>query len=716
MHTLLNTHHMLHSVLPPPRQSYTSIQPTHSTPRSNHQHLEIVRLNAKIPPYGQRQGYIPREPEDFGDGGAFPEIFIKQYPLDMGRQDLNKNTSSVVPLKVNEKGEVQYDAILRENMRKNQIMHSKHKDLVDKDDVSEDELMKPSEDTAMEATEATRKALEKMINQQIESIRPAHSHKPNKPVTVRYQSANSTTNGAPIQSRLIKIYEMPSDPLDPPKFRHKKLPPRPPSPPVPIMHSPPRQVTVEDQKNWKVPPCVSNWKNNKGFTLPLHQRLAADGRGLYNHVINDKFAKFSEALLIAERQARKEVEARAQMRLKLSKKQKQQKEKELAAMAKSAKEATKYNQYVAVDKDKEDTQTQQRQRDTSEYDRNARRNRKRKRRDEESDSSEDSDSSQSSNDSEDDERRKAYEERENIRRERERERKRQYRLDRKKTGKNNSVRQRERDISERIALGQFSGKKSTQSLYDNRLFNQDSGLNTGFAADDTYHLYDKPLFHGKSRKIYRPTVDEEMYGMDGGDVLNERSDKIRPHKGFEGAEENRNGRTKRRFEFEKDEEESKKEGDDGLEEELNRFTTVKERKQANGHHKGYMYAAGGGGNGMGNRDKVMFEVGKETENEVNGTRKGGLYYSEEEMKKKRERREREREERSDKRERHRHYTRSRSRSRSPSRDRDRRHRRTHRRSRSRSRSHSRERREKRSRRHSHEDDRYETRGRWRGGD
>ena len=47
----------------------------------------IVSLN--IPPYGQRvkQRFIPRNQEDFGDGGAFPEIHIMQYPLDMGRKD-----------------------------------------------------------------------------------------------------------------------------------------------------------------------------------------------------------------------------------------------------------------------------------------------------------------------------------------------------------------------------------------------------------------------------------------------------------------------------------------------------------------------------------------------------------------------------------------------------------------------------------------------------
>ena len=38
------------------------------------------------------------------------------------------------------------------------------------------------------------------------------------------------------------------------------------------------QVTVQDQQAWKIPPCVSNWKNARGYTIPLDKRLAADGR------------------------------------------------------------------------------------------------------------------------------------------------------------------------------------------------------------------------------------------------------------------------------------------------------------------------------------------------------------------------------------------------------------------------------------------------------
>lgn len=46
------------------------------------------------------------------------------------------------------------------------------------------------------------------------------------------------------------------------------------------MRSPPRKITQEEQRDWTIPPAISNWKNPKGYTIPLDKRLAADGRGL----------------------------------------------------------------------------------------------------------------------------------------------------------------------------------------------------------------------------------------------------------------------------------------------------------------------------------------------------------------------------------------------------------------------------------------------------
>ena len=80
-----------------------------------------------------------------------------------------------------------------------------------------------------------------------------------------------------VQVTADKMSDVVEDPLEPPRFKHKKIPKGPPSLPPPVLRSPPRAA---EQKEWMILPCISNWKNNKGFTIPLDKRLAADGRGL----------------------------------------------------------------------------------------------------------------------------------------------------------------------------------------------------------------------------------------------------------------------------------------------------------------------------------------------------------------------------------------------------------------------------------------------------
>jgi SNW domain-containing protein 1 len=66
-------------------------------------------------------------------------------------------------------------------------------------------------------------------------------------------------------------------------------------------------------QDWKVPACISNWKNAKGYTIPLHMRLQADGRSLQDTSVNQGFATFADSMYAAEKQARKEVEERAKV-------------------------------------------------------------------------------------------------------------------------------------------------------------------------------------------------------------------------------------------------------------------------------------------------------------------------------------------------------------------------------------------------------------------
>ena len=147
-------------------------------------------------------------------------------------------------------------------------------------------------------------------------------------------SLDRYTDGA--KQRVIRMVEAQVDPMEPPKHLIKKVPRGPGSPPVPILHSPPRKLTVEDKQAWKVPPCISNWKNARGYTIPLDKRLAADGRGLQEVTINNKFATLSESLYVAERKASEDLRIRNQIRKKMAMREKEDREKDLRDMASRA--------------------------------------------------------------------------------------------------------------------------------------------------------------------------------------------------------------------------------------------------------------------------------------------------------------------------------------------------------------------------------------------
>jgi SNW domain-containing protein 1 len=157
---------------------------------------------------------------------------------------------------------------------------------------------------------------------------------------IRYtpsQQGQAFNSGA--KQRVIRMVEVQRDPMSPPRFKiNTKIPRGPPSPPAPVLHSPTRKVTAKEQKEWKIPPCISNWKNAKGYTIPLDKRLAADGRGLQQVHINENFAKLAEALYIADRKAREAVEMRAQLEKKLAQKEKEKKEEHLRTLAQKARE------------------------------------------------------------------------------------------------------------------------------------------------------------------------------------------------------------------------------------------------------------------------------------------------------------------------------------------------------------------------------------------
>lgn len=286
--------------------------------------------------------------------------------------------------------------------------------------------------------------------------------------------------------------------MEPPRFKiNKKIPRGPPSPPAPVLHSPTRRVTVKEQKEWKIPPCISNWKNAKGYTVPLDKRLAADGRGLQQLHINENFAKLAEALYIADRKAREAVETRAQLERKLAQKEKEAKEEHLRALAQKARDerAGIKTSHSGVESNVNPEEN----------------------------------------------------ERDQLRQDRHKERARERNLARAAPDKRSKLqRERERDISEQIALGLPSrGASSNEVQFDQRLFGQNQGLGQGFTDDEAYNVYDKAWREGGSlaNHLYRPSknLDKDIYGDDLEKVV--KTNRFVPDKEFSGTDRSAGGRS-----------------------------------------------------------------------------------------------------------------------------------------------------------------------------
>jgi len=527
-----------------------------------------------VPPQGKRKGWVPRSIADFGGGGAFPEIHVAQYPLDMGRKQ--NQSSQVLALTSDGTGKVRHDMLATVGQREGKHIVSARDSLKAKH-LSEEELAKPEPDKAAENTERTRLALMSQMADKVAgvagSLEKATADKKG-PSFIKYTPNMSDGSGRPSNTRVIRMVEAPVDPMEPPKFKHKRVPRGPPSPPVPVMHSPPRKITAKDQQDWKIPPCISNWKNLKGYTIPLDKRLAADGRGLQEVSISDNFAKLSESLYIAERNAREEVEKRAHIQKKLAAKDKERKEEELRELAMRAREERMERVMPPPPPPPGGPQGEQALEplDGGGGDEVAGRD--------------------------------------ELRHERKRERERERRLENKDGKRSKMTRDAERDVSERIALGQ-AVPKSTETLFDQRLFNQSaSGMSSGFSSsDDQYNIYDKALFKGgaAAESLYRPTQrkDDDWDDEDKAEAnILQSARQFRPSdKGFDGVSQQQ--RRDGPVEFEPEDNEADPFG-------LDQFLSEAQKgKPLEGIGKGSgMAAATGGsmsGEGGSGRSRVNFE-------------------------------------------------------------------------------------------------------------
>ncbi|MEW5302888.1 MAG: hypothetical protein WDW36_005628 [Sanguina aurantia] len=508
--------------------------------------------------------------------------------------------SKTLAVTVNAEGQVNYDAIVKQGANRDKLVYSDHKALVPKVDLlSKEALAKPDQEEVDKTAQETMAALQKVVTGKVSIANPSTLPSQSGASTlIKYtptQQGSQYNSGA--KQRIIKMQEMPVDPLEPPKFRHTKVP---------------RGV---DHSNWKIPPAISNWKNPKGYTIPLDKRLAADGRGLQSTTINDKFAALSEGLFTAESKAREAISMRAEIQKQLLIKEKAKKETELRDLALRARteraggggmmggavmgsmpEAPMAQTDAASDSDEDDDRQGgarsrggaigvgrpgggdggrdggggARQQAVPEENETREEREERRRRDE-------------------------------IREERRRERERERRLESKDAhgGKKSKLtRDRDRDVSEKVALGMAKVPGGGEVMYDQRLFNQEQGMASGFGAEDSYNTYDKPLFAERaSANLFRPTkADGEQYG--GGLEAEEggvRSDKFKADKGFKGADVSAGPRS-RPVEFERNVEEADPFGLDQFLSEVKGKGRGKPNALDGIGKGGGMRAAGGGAN------------------------------------------------------------------------------------------------------------------------
>lgn len=544
----------------------------------------------------------------------------------MGRPGGVSSSSGTLAATRNERGELSLDALVSSAPGAAAIVHSRPESLRPRLDRLEGDLSAPDEEEVKRTREETAKALEAVVQRRQAAVDPsaaaAAAARGSEAQYVRYTPSASAA-GPHVGTRIVRIQDAPVDPLEPPKFRHVKVPRGDVEPPVPVLHSPPRKLSKEDAAAWKIPPCVSNWKNNKGYSIPLHARLAADGRGLAEVALNDRFAKLSEAMYVAEQSARDAVEARAAVQREIATRERDRREQELREMAAKARAdrlggGSGASASVAGRAEPEDerraagagaerpggggdrrggggddaekirrprgrasddggdsdrdgaprrhgslrpgassrspSRSPARHRDSS-YSPSPDRRSHPRRRAASSSRSPSPDRRRAASSSRSPPRRRASSRsrspespssrrarlaREALREERRRERERERRLDAgaARAGKRSKAsRDRERDVSEQVALGQarVSAAPAGDAAYDARLFGRDAGGTGGFGAEDDYALYDKPLFADRSA-VYRGRAGEaaRAEGREGGRDGGAR--RFRPDRGFEGVD------------------------------------------------------------------------------------------------------------------------------------------------------------------------------------
>jgi SNW domain-containing protein 1 len=517
----------------------TPVRPVPSVP-SYEERCRAAALAASLPKAERPKLFVPRQLADFGDGGAFPEIHVAQYPRHMGnphiQRPVNGSAASTAIVEVDATGAVSYDAIVKGGTNSDKLVYSKLEDMRG-GPARPDEIALPTPEEEADEAARTNAALQSLLLQKTAldkaagtaMIQAATSQNVEQNTEfIKYTARPDAPGYNPsAATRIIQMVPAKLDPLMPPKHKHVKAPRGPAEDPVPVLQAPPTKLTKEEQAAWQVPACISNWKNPRGYTIPLDKRLAADGRGLLGTptVNASQFAALAESLQVAERQARQEVQLRARTHQQLVRAEAEEREAALRALAQQARRERGGAAPVSALPQADDASIDSALSDGAEDDVVVSHHR-----------GIDPETRGSRVDTDEE---VAARQREKLRLERKRERERELRLEANVELKKKQRLEEERDVSEKIALGVPTTGAGADNV-DARLYNQSAGMDAGFGAEDEYNAYSKPLFAATAAvgSIYRPTRGDTEYNAD---EQYERlqvgaTSKFQPHQGFGGAE------------------------------------------------------------------------------------------------------------------------------------------------------------------------------------
>ena len=381
---------------------------------------------------------------------------------------------------------------------------------------NKDFLKKPSEESTLENIYNTKKALEKLSNHRIKTYQSFKTNNLNldsnkgnqlcyKYINYQFDSPNNVNNSSK-NSHLIKLVALPVDPLSNIKYRHHKIPLSNTNEKnfVPVLQSPSKPLSLEEQKKWKIPPCVNMSNNPKGLVIPLDIRLANDGRNLREYKANKNFAKFADILALTEKNVRKEIEDRNKIAQSIQIAAAMKKEQELKEAAKQArmerKSFNKNNNSSSIIYTLDNSDIINKNRED-----NYILNNKRKR------------SISSEEEEEEKERKERNELRELRKKEIEYERRQELIKKYEKEG---------RDINDKILLGQ-NNMINNNNVIDSRLYELEGGIENPFDYNEDVQVYDKPLFNDKNKlsNIYK------NFNSSGGENTKKLMGKILSQKG-----------------------------------------------------------------------------------------------------------------------------------------------------------------------------------------